>query len=61
MDGGTWQAAVHGVAQSRTQLKRLSSSSSKLLEEAGLNEKKGKLRKEPTFKTGRREEDEAPN
>lgn len=32
-----------------------------LLEEAGLNEKKGKLRKEPTFKTGMREEDEAPN
>ena len=31
----------------------------KLLEEAGLNEKKGKLRKEPTFKTGRREEDAA--
>ena len=27
-DGGAWQAAVSGVAQSRTQLKRLSSSSS---------------------------------
>ena len=27
MDGGAWRAAVHGVAQSRTQLKRLSSSS----------------------------------
>ena len=26
-DGGAWQAAVYGVAQSRTQLKRLSSSS----------------------------------
>ena len=26
-DGGTWWAAVYGVAQSRTQLKRLSSSS----------------------------------
>ena len=26
MDGGTWQAAVHGVAQSWTQLKQLSSS-----------------------------------
>src|SRR5574341_215032 len=25
-DGGTWWAAVHGVAQSRTRLKRLSSS-----------------------------------
>ena len=28
MDGGAWKAAVHGVAQSRTQLNRLSSSSS---------------------------------
>ena len=28
MDGGAWWATVHGVAQSRTQLKRLSSSSS---------------------------------
>ena len=27
-DGGAWQAAVYGVAQSRTRLKRLSSSSS---------------------------------
>ena len=27
-DGGAWQAAVCGVAQSRTQLRRLSSSSS---------------------------------
>ena len=27
---GAWWGAVHGVAQSRTQLKRLSSSSSKL-------------------------------
>ena len=27
-DGGTWWAAIDGVAQSRTQLKRLSSSSS---------------------------------
>ena len=26
MDGGAWKAAVHGVAQSRTRLKRLSSS-----------------------------------
>ena len=26
-NGGAWWAAVHGVAQSRTQLKRLSSSS----------------------------------
>ena len=30
MDGGAWWAAVHGVAQSRTRLKRLSSSSSRL-------------------------------
>ena len=28
MDGEAWWAAVHGVAQSRTRLKRLSSSSS---------------------------------
>ena len=28
MDGGAWWAAVFGVAQSRTQLKQLSSSSS---------------------------------
>ena len=28
-DGGAWWAAVYGVAQSRTQLKRLSSSSTK--------------------------------
>ena len=30
-DGGAWWAAVHGVAQSRTRLKRLSSSSSSIL------------------------------
>ena len=30
-DGGAWWAAVHGVAQSRTRLKRLSSGSSTLL------------------------------
>ena len=30
-DGGAWWAAVYGVAQSRTQLKRLSSSSSSML------------------------------
>ena len=29
MDGGAWWVAVYGVAQSRTRLKRLSSSSSK--------------------------------
>ena len=31
MDGEAWQAAVHGVAQSRTRLKRLSSSSSSMV------------------------------
>ena len=30
-DGGAWWAAICGVAQSRTQLKRLSSSSSRLV------------------------------
>ena len=30
-DGGAWWAAVHGVAQSQTQLKRLSSSSSSVV------------------------------
>ena len=30
-DGGPWWAAVYGVAQSRARLKRLSSSSSKIL------------------------------
>ena len=28
MDGGSWQATVHGIAKSQTQLKRLSNSSS---------------------------------
>ena len=31
MDGGAWEAAVHGVAQSWTRLKQLSSSSSSSL------------------------------
>ena len=31
MDGGAWWAAIYGVAQSRTRLKRLSSSSSSKL------------------------------
>ena len=31
MDGGAWWAAVHGVARSRTRLKRLSSSSSSMV------------------------------
>ena len=29
VDGGAWWAAIYGVAQNRTQLKRLSSSSSR--------------------------------
>ena len=37
-DGGAWWATVYGVAQSQTQLKRLSSSSSSSL--AGLTDKK---------------------
>ena len=35
-DGGAWWAAVYGVAQSRTLLKRLSSSSSRVLVNADL-------------------------
>ena len=31
-DGGAWRAAVYGVAQSQTQLKRLSSSSSSIFQ-----------------------------
>ena len=31
MDGGVWWAAVYGVAQSQTRLKRLSSSSSSMI------------------------------
>ena len=34
-DGGAWWAAVYGVAQSRTQMKRLSSSSSSRLQRVG--------------------------
>ena len=36
-DGGAWWAAVYGVAQSRTRLKRLSSSCSRVIVQ-GLNE-----------------------
>ena len=36
-DGGAWWAAVYGVAQSRTRLKRLSSSSSSSITEGALN------------------------
>ena len=40
MDGGAWWAAVYGVPQSQTRLKRLSSSSSSVLNVlAGLTEK----------------------
>ena len=35
-DGGAWWAAIHWVLQSRTRLKRLSSSSSKLFEDRNL-------------------------
>ena len=37
MDGGAWKAAIHGVAQSRTRLKQLSSSSSVLTRTTGQN------------------------
>ena len=37
-DGGVWWAAVSGVAQSRTRLKRLSSSNSSRVRNAGLDE-----------------------
>ena len=33
-DGGAWWAAVYGVTQSRTRLKRLSSSSSRIMSSA---------------------------
>ena len=36
-DGGAWWAAVYGVAQSQTQLKRLSSSSSSMVNLGGLH------------------------
>ena len=35
-DGGAWWAAVYGVAQSRTRLKRLSSSSSRIYEKKSI-------------------------
>ena len=34
-DGGAWWAAVYGVTQSRTRLKRLSSSSNRLTNDSG--------------------------
>ena len=39
-DGGAWWAVVYGVAQNRTRLKRLSSSSSSLLYATQLKEKR---------------------
>ena len=36
-DGGAWWTAVYGVAQSRTRLKRLSSSSSRAIKAAFIN------------------------
>ena len=39
-DGGAWWAAIYGVAQSQTRLKRLSSSSSWIIEKSkGIPEK----------------------
>ena len=50
-DGGAWWAAVYGVAQSRTRLKRLSSSSSsKKHKNAGLEEFIVVIRKEKVGK-----------
>ena len=40
-DGGAWWAAVYGVAQSRTRLKRLSSSSSSKLKSRDITAEKG--------------------
>ena len=45
-DGGTWWTAVYGVTQSRTQLKQLSSSSSK----EGINQKCGTNRYTPLYR-----------
>ena len=53
-DGGAWWAAVYGVTQSRTRLKRLSSSSSNICKwVAGLEKTKGrKQRKEEQIPRG---------
>ena len=45
-DGGAWWAAVYGVTQSRTRLKRFSSSSSKVMLEASSNFRKMTLNNE---------------
>ena len=50
MDGEAWQAAVHGIAQSWTQLKRLSSSS-----RTGLGFPGGTISKEPACQCRRHE------
>ena len=49
-DGGAWWAAVYGVAQSRTRLKRLSSSSSSKMKQSSIISKeigKGSLGERP--------------
>ena len=48
-DGGAWWAAVYGVAQSWTRLKRLSSSSSS---PQIINAKEGVNRREPPYTVG---------
>ena len=45
-DGGAWWAAIYGVAQSRTRLKRLSSSSSSMV--SGCSEQ-SRIAAEPSF------------
>ena len=45
-DGGAWWAAVYGVAQSQTRLKRLSSSSSRLRFEFEENKKLNERRRQ---------------
>ena len=42
-DGGAWWAAVYGVAQKRTRLKQLSSSSSSINKEKQVEGKPGSL------------------
>ena len=44
MDRGAWWAAVYGVTQSRTRLKRLSSSSSLILVTSGMGLESGSMR-----------------
>ena len=50
-DGGAWWAAVYGVAQSRTQLKRLSSSSSSMEKQYGGFKKKKKTENRTTIRS----------